>query len=89
LFGALRVIDFIPPAYPKLTMVLMEFEVDWDITLWPSTVAVKLLPASAVGMVITALPVVPLESATVKIIARVLGLNVSAETEELEATEME
>ncbi len=56
---------------------------------WPSTEAVKFPPASVVGMVITALPVVPLEPATVKVIVRVLGLNVRAETEESELTEME
>jgi hypothetical protein len=39
-------------------------------------------------MVITALPVVPLEPATVKVIARVFELNVRAETEEVELTEM-
>lgn len=40
-------------------------------------------------MVITALLVVPLESATVKVIARVLESNVRAETDESERTEIE
>lgn len=86
---ALRVINLIPPAYFKLIITLVEFDVDWDLALLLSTEAVKFLPTSAVGMVIVALPVVPLESATVKVITRVFGLNVRAEIEELELTEME
>jgi hypothetical protein len=39
-------------------------------------------------MVITALPVVPLEPATVKVMTFVLELNFRAETDELELTEM-
>jgi hypothetical protein len=39
-------------------------------------------------MVITALPVVTLESAAVKVMTFVLGLYVRAEIEELERTEM-
>lgn len=78
-----------PPAYSKLTAMLVEFEVDRDSTFLPSTEAVKFFPASAVGMVIVALPVVALESATVKAMVRVLGLNVRVEIEESELTEME
>ncbi|MCX6760397.1 MAG: hypothetical protein NTW46_03600, partial [Candidatus Nealsonbacteria bacterium] len=88
MLDALRVIDLMPPVYFKLMVVLVELEVDWDFTLWPSTKAVKLPLTSAVGMVIATLPVVPLEPATVKVIARVFELNVRAETEEVELTEM-
>lgn len=84
----MRVIVRMPPPYSKLTVALFEFEVDWDFTPLPSTEAVKFLPRAA-GMVITALPVVALESATVKVIVCVLELNVRAETEDSERTEME
>lgn len=69
-------------------VVSAEFEVDLGFTLWPSTETVKFLPISAVGTIIVALPVVPVELASVKLIACVLESKVGAETEELELMEM-
>ena len=66
----------------------VEFEADWDSTLRPSTEAVKLPPARAVGIVMAADPAVPVDSATVKVTVFVPWSNVSPETDEVELTKM-